>query len=208
MALAGLPPSNQLSAPFYHLSRRLAAVIFGRFYRLEVTGGSNWPSNGPGILCPKHQRWEDIPVVGLAFPKPLYYIAKVELFRYPMLRRLMLALGGVPLDRGRPQATLSSFRYAERLLYQRQYLVLFPEGTYVPGRVGPGKHRLIQLLLKLQNRDGLTPLAFLPVGISYQPQTPGYKVRVRLGAPVYAPGPAQAPELTQTLMEQIAQLCD
>ncbi|MDD3581842.1 MAG: lysophospholipid acyltransferase family protein [Desulfobacca sp.] len=208
MALASLPPRNQLSARFYHLSRRLAAFTFGRLYRLEVSGHNNWLPSGPAILCPKHQRWEDIPVVGLAFPKPLYYIAKVELFRHPLLRRLMLALGGVPIDRIRPQATLSSFRYAERLLHQRQHLVLFPEGTYVKHGVGPGKHRLIQLLLRIQNRDGLPPLAFLPVGISYQPQTPGYKVRVQLGPPVYAPGPAQAPELTQTLMDQIGRLSD
>jgi len=201
-----LPLLNQLSTPFYNLSRQLADFTFGRFYRLEITGQQHWLPTGPAILCPKHQRWEDIPVVGLAFSSPLYYIAKVELFRHPGLRRLMLALGGVPLDRTRPQATLSSFRYLEYLLHQRQYLVLFPEGTYIKGRVGPGKHRLIQLLLRLQNRDGLSPLPFLPVGIAYQPQPPGYRVRVQLGPPVYAPGPAQARELTQTLMAQIDQL--
>ncbi|MFP3868323.1 MAG: lysophospholipid acyltransferase family protein [Desulfobacteraceae bacterium] len=201
-----MPLTTQLSARFYGLSRRLAELSFGRFYRLEVTGQQHWFAPGPAILCPKHQRWEDIPVMGLAFPTALYYIAKVELFRHFGLRRVMLALGGVPLDRSRPQATLSSFRYLENILHQRQYLVMFPEGTYIKGRVGPGKHRLIQLLLRLQNRDGLPRLPFLPVGICYQPQPPGYRVRVQLGLPCYAPGPAQARELTQTLMEQIDRL--
>lgn len=196
----------QLATRFYGLMRWLTAHTFQRFYRLEVTGRKHWPPTGPAILCPKHQRWEDIPVVGLAFPPPLYYIAKVELFRYPLLRCLMLALGGVPVDRQRPQATLSSFRYLEHILHHQNYLVLFPEGTYVRGQVGPGKHRLIQLLLRLQNRNGLKPLPFLPVGISYHSEAPGYRVRVQLGPPRTAPTPAQAQELTKDLIYEIARL--
>jgi 1-acyl-sn-glycerol-3-phosphate acyltransferase len=92
-------------------------------------------------------------------------------------------------------------------LEQRSYLVLFPEGTYVKGRVGPGKHRLIQLLLKLQSRNGLKPLPFIPVGISYHPLALGYKVEVKLGPPLSAPAPRVAVELTETLMQQIGGLC-
>jgi 1-acyl-sn-glycerol-3-phosphate acyltransferase len=83
---------------------------------------------------------------------------------------------------------------------------LFPEGTYVTGRVGPGKHRLIQLLLKLQGQEGLGILPFVPVGVAYEPRGWGYIAHVKLGPPLSAPGPRQAQALTDALMESIARL--
>ena len=85
-------------------------------------------------------------------------------------------------------------------------MVLFPEGTYVRGCVGPGKHRLIQMLLKLQHRDGLGLLPFVPVGVSYHPLERGCRVEVNLGPPLRAALPKQAPALTSELMVQIARL--
>jgi 1-acyl-sn-glycerol-3-phosphate acyltransferase len=197
---------SDLSPGLYRFCRFLAGQTFQRLYRLQVQGLEHLPSQGPVILCPKHQRWEDIPVVGLALPRPLYYIAKVELFRQPFVREFLRALGGVPIDRQSPRATLSSFRALLPLLKQRAALVVFPEGTYVHGRVGPGKHRLLQLLLKLQGSNGLKTLPFIPVGISYRPRTPGYEVSVMLGPPLTVPNASQAPSLTQALMEQIVRL--
>ncbi len=196
----------RLSPRFYKLSQELLRHTFQRFYRLEITGLQHWPTQGPVVLCPKHQRWEDIPVVGLSFPRPLYFFAKVELFRSWLSRTCLAALGGVPLDRQCPQATLSTFRSLRHLLLRREHMVLFPEGTYVPGEVGHGKHRLIQLLLKAQGRLPNLPLTFVPIGIVYRPARRGYLVQVRLGPPLTASQPAQAPDLTQALMAAIGRL--
>ncbi len=75
-----------------------------------MEGLEHLPARGPAIICPKHQRWEDIPVIGMALPPPPHYIAKVELFQQPVVRELLGAWGGVPVDRQNPRATLSSFR--------------------------------------------------------------------------------------------------
>jgi 1-acyl-sn-glycerol-3-phosphate acyltransferase len=199
--------SRSLSPNFYKLGRLLTRGTFCRLYRLRVQGLEHLPASGPAIICPKHQRWEDIPMIGAALPRPLHYIAKVELFHYPFIKELLGAWGGVPVDRQRPRSTLSSFKKLLPLLEQQAAIVLFPEGTYVPGRVGPGKHRLIQMLLKLQGQNGLGPLPFLPVGLSYHPSFPGYEVEINLGPPLSAPDPRQAQVLTRTLMERIAGLC-
>jgi 1-acyl-sn-glycerol-3-phosphate acyltransferase len=119
---------------------------------------------------------------------------------------LLGAWGGVPVDRENPRATLSSFKRLLPLLTKGASLVVFPEGTYFVGRVGPGKYRLIQLLLKLQGQDGLGFLPFVPVGVAYEPRAWGYTVHVRLGPPLVVPGPRQAPALTNALMERIARL--
>lgn len=191
---------------FYRGLRWLTAQTFQRYFRLQVEGLEHWPRREAAILCPKHQRWEDIPVVGLTFPRPLYYVAKVELFQNLASRKLCEALGGIPLNRRCPQATLSTFRTLHGLLTRREQLVLFPEGTYVPGEVGPGKHRFIQLLLRLQQHLPGRRLPFVPVGISYLPEPPGYRVQVRLGPPLSAAGPEAAAQLTEEIMAAIARL--
>jgi 1-acyl-sn-glycerol-3-phosphate acyltransferase len=198
--------SHSLSPTFYRLGRWFCRQTVGRYCALSVQGLEHLPARGPAIICPKHQRWEDIPLIGMALPPPLHYIAKVELFQQPVVREVLGAWGGVPVDRQNPRATLSSFRRLLPLLTQGAFIVVFPEGTYFSGRVGPGKHRLIQLLLKLQGQEGLGFLPFVPVGVAYEPRGWGYAVHVNLGPPLMAPGPRQAPALTDALMEQIARL--
>jgi len=198
--------SRSLSPTFYRLSRWLTRQTLGRFFSLRVQGLEHLPVQGPAIICPKHQRWEDIPIVGMALPPPLHYIAKVELFQYPFVRELLGAWGGVPVDRRRPRATLSSLRRLLPLLEQGAYIVLFPEGTYFRGAVGPGKHRLIQLLLKLQGQNGLGLLPFVPVGVSYHRRSCGCEVKVKVGPALSRRDAMQAPALTAALMEQIARL--
>ena len=109
----------------------------GRFFSLQVQGLEHLPARGPAIICPKHQRWEDIPVIGMALPPPPHFIAKVELFQQPVVREVLGAWGGVPVDRQNPRATLSSFRRLLPLLTKRAFIVVFPEGTYFKGRVAP-----------------------------------------------------------------------
>lgn len=193
---------------FYRLGRWLCRQTIGRRFSLEVQGLEHLPAQGPVIICPKHQRWEDIPLIGMALPPPLHYIAKAELFQRPILREVLEAWGGVPVDRQNPRATLSSFRRLAPLLHNRAYVVLFPEGTYVLQGVGPGKHRLIQMMLKLQGQNGLGLLPFVPVGVSYERRPRGWGVSVRLGAPLHAPGHKQAQELTAAMMGQIARLSE
>ena len=198
--------SHSLSPNFYRLGRWLCRQTLGRYFSLRVQGLEHLPVQGPAIICPRHQCWEDIPLIGMALPPPLHYIAKVELFQYPVVRDILGAWGGVPVDRQRPRATLSSFKRLLPLLAQGAYIVLFPEGTYVPGQVGPGKHRLIQLFLKLQGQNGLGLLPFVPVGVSYRPRARGWEVEVKVGPPLSAPHPRQAPALTAAVMERIGGL--
>ena len=200
---------SSLSPTLYRFCREVLRGTWARLHPLRVEGLEHLPPSGPAVICPRHQRWEDILVVGLALPPPLYYIAKAELFVTPLQRQFLRGLGGVPVDRQNPRATLSSFRQLLPILQQKAYVVLFPEGTYVTDRVGPGKHRLIQMLLKLQERNGLGPLPFVPVGISYDAPHRSWEwgVKVRIGRPLSPPGSGQAPVFTETIMEEIARLC-
>jgi 1-acyl-sn-glycerol-3-phosphate acyltransferase len=174
-----------------------------------VEGRENIPPPGPAILLPKHQFWTDIPIVALAVRRPMSYIAKQELFVYPFVREFMQTLGGIPLDRLNPVKSLDSFRCLKRLLQRREWIVLFPEGTYYPQTMGPGKHRLIQLLLRLQDNfrgTGNPAIPFVPIGIQYHKKKIRTEVRVKIGPPIISNGEMGGREFTRRILGDIAQL--
>lgn len=193
----------------YKLVRGIAGPFLRTVYRIRVEGQENIPPAGPGIILPKHQYWTDIPVVALAARRPVSYIAKQELFVYPGVRHFLAALGGIPLDRGNPVKTLDSFRHLERLLKEREFVVLFPEGTYYPDTMGRGKHRLIERILRGQEKMGWPEgraIPFVPMGIRYREKKARTEVRVKIGRPLFADGKADAREFTREIIEGIAGL--
>lgn len=200
-----LDRSNWIHFLIYHLGNAAFRIL----YRLQIEGRRNIPSQGPCVILPKHQFWTDIPIVGIAAVRPLYYIAKQELFEFPGISHFIRLLGGIPLDRQNPLKSLQTFRFIDELLQRKEYIVLFPEGTYYPYCLGPGKHRLIQRFLRLQEeRDGLSqdPIPFIPVGIHYEKKKIRPRIWVRIGAPLYSKGQAEAFAFTRRIMEEIGKL--
>ena len=59
------------SPTLYRFCREVLRGTWARIHPLEVEGLENLPASGPAIICPKHQRWEDIVAVSLALPPPL-----------------------------------------------------------------------------------------------------------------------------------------
>lgn len=144
----------------YLCLKTAARLLFSPFGGVRVAGAAHVPRKGGFILLPKHQRWADIPYLGMACPRRLCYVAKVELFQSRLGRRLFTTLGGIPLDRRRPIATRHSLRAIRDTLLAGRGVVLFPEGTYVPGRMGDGRSGLLRYLI--QN----APVPLVPVGIA------------------------------------------
>lgn len=128
----------------------------------------------------------------------------------PILKQLISWLGGVPLDRLQPIKSRETFRYIDFLLRCRQAIVVFPEGTYFPDTMGPGKYRLIQKLLVLQNQfqesDQSKPFPFLPIGIRYRKEHVRPVVQIVIGQPLYCYHSDKAKEFTEKIMANIAQL--
>ena len=203
------------NALVYGITKAFAAIIFRLCYRLRVQGVENIPNQGPAIILPKHQYWTDIPIVGLTSRRQLNYVAKGELFRNPFARTFLSLLGGIPVNRERTTKTTGSFRYILHLLRGKEYVVIFPEGTYYPGEVGKGKSRLIQMILNWQGHQGTNNtgamedhIPFVPMGIHYAGKGLRKMVTVEIGRPIFADGEADAPQLTNQIIESIARLSD
>jgi len=192
----------------FRLTRVVSSLVLPSRFEVLIQGLDHLPEKGPALLIPKHQRWWDVPLIGHYVPRPLYFLAKEELFRSPLPRYFISRLGGVPVDRRAPLKSLKTFRSLVPLIREEAFLVLFPEGTYFPGTMGPGHWRLIRMLLGFQGKQDLPPLSFLPMGIRYQSPVGKGKIRVelRIGPPCRERDPGRAESFTEDLMEQVRNL--
>src|ERR687892_1379480 len=96
-------------------------------YRLVVSGPDRIPRFGPAILASNHDSLLDIPCLVVASPRPVWFMAKVELFRGPLASRLLLAGGGFPVRRG--GRDLGAVRTALEVVRRGRLLGMYPEGT-------------------------------------------------------------------------------
>ncbi|MFH1349544.1 MAG: lysophospholipid acyltransferase family protein [Pseudomonadota bacterium] len=178
----------------------IAKPILYPFFRIKTGGTENLPRNSAFILLPKHQRWEDIPLLGLATPRPLYYVAKYELFLNPFSSWYLSSLGGIPLNRERPLASRRSLRGMIEALGRGEGVVIFPEGTYYESRMGPGHVGLIKMV------RSRFKLPFIPVGITYAREKRRISVKISFGRPFYESSGKKNQEFLDEIMEEIARL--
>jgi len=190
----------------YLLTREIARLVFSIFYQIETDRREALPDHGPAVILPKHQYWTDIPIVSLAFKPLLHFVAKKELFEYPLIRHYLFFLGGIPVDRKESIRTLKSFRTLISLLRAGEKVVIFPEGTYFRDRMGSGKSRLLRMILRFQSELEYR-IPFIPVGIRYGERV-GWKrlVAIRIGQPLFAERESDGILLTQRVMEEIGHL--
>lgn len=184
--------------PWVHEIIKAAARIYlAPFFELHVKGRENVPPKNSFILLPKHQRWEDIPLLGLAAPVPLYYVAKSELFMNRLSNWFMSSLGGIPLDRRRPLASRNSIKTIVRLLKGGAGVVVFPEGTYYKNAMGSGHVGLIRLIRSRMD------LPFIPTGIRYSGRGVRKLVDIEFGEALFWESSTEPEAFLASAMQEI-----
>lgn len=103
--------------------RRLATAL----YRVELRGAERIPATGGVLLVANHESLFDPWLLALATPRPVRYMAKSELWRYPLIGRTLDAFGAFPVERGTGDSTAIS--KAADLLRRGEVLGMFPQGT-------------------------------------------------------------------------------
>jgi len=182
------------------IAKAVSKVMLSPFFKLEVHGVENVPKKSAFVLLPKHQRWEDIPLLNLATPRPLYYVAKQELFRNSFNNWFSQSLSGIPLNRQRPLESRRSLKTIIELLKDGEGVVIFPEGTYYRNKMGPGQVGIVRLILPRL----IVP--FIPVGIHYSDKRGRTLARVTFGRSFYADSASSAGTFLDHMMKEIAQL--
>jgi 1-acyl-sn-glycerol-3-phosphate acyltransferase len=127
------PRSDPLGRGFGKRQHAVLGVLrpsLGRAYRLEVRGAERLPASGPAVLASNHDSLLDIPFLALSAPRPVWFMAKVELFKGPVAARLFHATGAFPVRRG--GYDLRAVRSALEVIRRGRLLGMYPEGTRAP----------------------------------------------------------------------------
>src|SRR6201996_5164608 len=129
---------------------------------------------------------EYIPREGPMIWRPVYYVAKQELFAYNrLLSWLLNALGACPVARG--AGDQESIETAKIILGRGEIVLMFPEGTRTrPGALGKPKRGVGRLAL--ESGAPVVPIAIIGTedirrGWRIRPR----KVRIRAGRPLHFP---------------------
>jgi 1-acyl-sn-glycerol-3-phosphate acyltransferase len=172
------------------------------YFSLERNGRKNIPKKGPVILASNHRSFLDPFVVGCCVWRPVYFVAKKELFEKPWQGWILNRLGAFPVKRG--ESDEESMATARGVLERGGVVVIFPEGTrHKKGPLGRPKRGVGRLALE-------TGAPVVPIAVMGSDRARrGWKirpvwVRVRCGKPlrfprVEHPSPRLAEEVTARL---------
>ena len=186
--------------PFvYWIARAVLQPFFHLYFRLSRVGREHIPQEGPVIFAANHRSFLDPFVIGTLIRRPMYYVAKKELFARRWQAWVLNALGAFPVDRG--ASDQESMRTAREILGRGDCVLIFPEGTRVrPRSLGTPKRGVGRLAL--ETGAPVVPVAVLGTervrrGWRIRP----HKVRVRAdgrcaspsSSPRHATWPAPSP---------------
>ncbi len=161
----------------------IAKTLLKKVFRIEIFGSENIPGKGSYIVASNHRSHLDPPVLNSAFPEPLMFIAKEELFK-PPLGWILKHMRTIPIRRG--SRDMHTLEMTLELLRKGCAVGIFPEGT----RAKPGEF--------LRPKPGIGFLAIksgVPVVPVYIDGTdivfpkgakfpkPGHPIRIFIGKP-------------------------
>jgi glycerol-3-phosphate dehydrogenase (NAD(P)+) len=185
----------------YWVVRAVVQPVFHVYFRMARTGRRHIP-DGPVIVAANHRSFLDPFIIGCCIRRPVYFVAKRELFERRLQGWVLNALGAFPVRRG--ESDEESVRTALELLERGEAVVIFPEGTRIrSGSLGSPKRGVGRLAL-----EGGAPV--VPIAVTGTDRTRrGWLIRparvsVRCGRPltfprVSKPSSALAREVTERI---------
>src|SRR5436190_18355852 len=186
----------------YWAVRAVLQPLFLIYFRMGRIGRENLPRRGPLLLASNHRSFLDPFGIGMHVRRPVYSMAKRELFQKRWQAWLLVRLGAFPVDRGAGDA--EALETARAILQRGDCVVIFPEGTRVrPGPLGHPRRGIGRLAL--ETGAPVAPVAVIGTedvrrGWRIRPR----RVRIRVGRPLRFPRPERAtPSLAAGVTERI-----
>lgn len=104
-------------------------LLWAALLPLRIEGAQRVPRDGPVVFMANHESWLDIPVLLVAIPMQVRFLAKKSLFSIPFLGWAIGAMGFIPVDRKNRRNAVKSFEEAAVRIRKGQSVLLFPEET-------------------------------------------------------------------------------
>jgi 1-acyl-sn-glycerol-3-phosphate acyltransferase len=184
-----------------HIWFFFVAIYIFLFMRLEVTGLENLPLEKGFILSSNHLEQVDSFLLFHVMPKPVFFMAKEDIFVNPVSSYICRRLGAFPVHRDRVDRW--ALRHALKVLSNGRILGIYPEGgrsktkTMQHGKNGPA-------YLAIKSKAPIVPVAIIGTNRLFENIPKRTAVTVQVGAPLYRHDGETAGELTNRLMNSIA----
>ena len=173
--------------PGYTMARMFATPLYRMLWRVRVEGGERLPRRGPAIVAANHVSFFDSVVLIMTVRRTLSFVGKVEYLDSWTTRRLLPALGMIPVDRSDGRRAIAALKLAAGVLQAGSMFAIYPEGTRSPdGALHTGHTGVAYLSMA-------TGVPIVPAGIvgTGRVQPPGTRVprpfrpvTVRFGSPI------------------------
>jgi glycerol-3-phosphate dehydrogenase (NAD(P)+) len=169
----------------YGFVRVTFQAFFLIYFRMQRIGREHIPARGPVLITANHRSFLDPFVIACMARRPMYYVAKQELFTNPVAAWFLNALGAFPVARGASDEEMIST--AKAILARGDIVLIFAEGTRVrPGALGRPRRGVGRLAL--ESGAPVVPVAVIGTeairrGWRIRP----HRVRIRAGRPLRFP---------------------
>jgi 1-acyl-sn-glycerol-3-phosphate acyltransferase len=192
--------------------KAVGGVYFKTVAAVECVDFEYIPTTGPCIIASNHASYLDICYLILYLPRHPHFMAKVELFKNPIMAWGARMCGSFPVYRGENDAW--AMRQAAHILKDEQSLCIFPEGTRSKGKGELARGKVGAVKLALDYQVPLVPVAIAGTHDFKLKGWRGHKIRIQAAKPLDLVRPVGSPrdqiqalrELTDSLMRQIAQM--
>jgi 1-acyl-sn-glycerol-3-phosphate acyltransferase len=114
-------------APLYLVGYAFFALYIRLAYGLRIEGAEHVPRTGGCIVASNHFSGWDPPVVGVATPRQVHFMAKRELFAKPFVSWVLRSVRAFPVDR--TSNDIGAVKEALRRLKAGHVVGIFFEGT-------------------------------------------------------------------------------
>ncbi len=110
---------------FYWFTRFSLSRFFHLLYRCKVYGTEH-PVKGRAIIAPNHTSFFDPPIIAIAWPEEVHFLAKASLFQTSYMKWLIKKLNAHPVNESAQD--IKSMKTICKLLEEEKKVVIFPEG--------------------------------------------------------------------------------
>ena len=111
----------------YFIGWCAARCVIGTLFRMRITGQENVPVSGGFILASNHLSYYDPPLVGCTIRRPIYFLAKENLFRKHLISKILTSVNALPVKRG--AFDRRAVQLCVDTIGRGNGLLVFPEGT-------------------------------------------------------------------------------
>ena len=159
---------------FYRGFVRFLSLVASTFYRrIEVLGAENVPAHGAVIFAGNHPNAliDGLLLISLVDRSPIHFLGNAKLWGFPVLSRLLEALGAIPVlrreEHGSDADNRSAFERVDDVLAGGGCVAIFPEGiSHTDSRLATLKTGTARMALHAAAHRG-TEVAIVPFGLTY-----------------------------------------